>query len=145
MTGAAGDAIGREAIAALLPHAGAMCLLESVVAHGGQSIQCVARSHRDLDNPLRRDGRLAALHLAEYAAQAMAVHGALVAGGRARPGLLAALRDIRLHAAFIDDVDAELFIDATRRVVQNDGSLYEFHVHAGGRLLAEGRISIAFR
>jgi predicted hotdog family 3-hydroxylacyl-ACP dehydratase len=144
MTSAATGVIDREALAGLVPHAGNMCLLERVVAHDEQSIQCAARSHRNPDQPLRRDGRLSALHLAEYAAQAMAVHGALAAGGKARPGLLAALRDLRLHAAFIDDVEAELVIDAIRRVVQKDGSLYEFRVHAGGRLLAEGRISIAF-
>ena len=135
--------IGRGAILELVPHAGRMCLLECVLEHGEQSIRCRARSHRDPDHPLRRDGRLAALHLAEYAAQAMAVHGALMAGGRARPGMLAALRDIRLHAAFIDDIEADLLIEATRRIAQADGSLYEFRTLAGDRLLAEGRISIA--
>ena len=144
MTGTAGGVIDREVLVGLVPHAGNMCLLERVVGHDEQSIQCAARSHRDPNHPLRRDGRLSALHLAEYAAQAMAVHGALAAGGKPRPGMLAALRDLRLHATFIDDVGPELVIDATRRVVQKDGSLYEFRVHGDGRLLAEGRIAIVF-
>jgi len=144
MSGTAGSVIGREALAGLVPHAGSMCLLERVVSHGEQSIRCAAGSHRNVDHPLRRDGRLAAVHLAEYAAQAMAVHGALAAGGKPRPGMLAALRDIHLHAGFIDAIQSELLIDATRRIVQNDGSLYEFRVHGDGQLLAEGRIAIVF-
>jgi predicted hotdog family 3-hydroxylacyl-ACP dehydratase len=143
MTGAANETIGREALARLVPHAHLMCLLERVVSHGEHSIQCVAESHRRADNPLRRDGRLAALHLVEYAAQAMAVHGALTAGGKVRPGMLAALREIRLHAAFIECVESELVIEAIRRYVQPAGSLYEFRVQGDGRVLAEGRIAIA--
>jgi predicted hotdog family 3-hydroxylacyl-ACP dehydratase len=134
--------MNREALLGLVPHAGNMCLLERVVSHTEQAIRCEAVSHRDPRHPLRRDGRLAALHLAEYAAQAMAVHGALAAG-RARPGMLAALRDIRLEVSRIDDIAGDLGIDATRRIVQSDGSLYEFRVHGDGRLLAQGRIAIA--
>lgn len=136
--------IGHDAIRGLVPHAGGMCLLDSVLTHAESTIQCSARSHRDPANPLRRDGRLTALHLAEYAAQAMAIHGALAAGGKARPGMLAALREIHLRTAFIDQVESNLLIDATRRIMQPDGSLYEFRVQGDGQLLAEGRISIAF-
>lgn len=139
-----GTPIPREALLRLVPHAGSMCLLDKVVSHSEASIQCVAISHRDPHNPLRRDGQLAALHLAEYAAQAMAAHGALAAGGVARPGMLAAMRDIRLHIARLDTVASDLTIDATRRIAQGDGSLYEFRVQGDGHLLAEGRIAIAF-
>ena len=81
------------AVAALVPHAGSMCLLDRVLEHSDTTVRCAAVTHRAASNPLRRDGRLAALHLVEYAAQAMAVHGALIADGRARPDMLAALRD----------------------------------------------------
>jgi len=135
--------LGREALLGLVPHAGRMCLLERVISHAESGIQCAADSHRDPEHPLRRNGQLAALHLAEYAAQAMAVHGALTSGGVARPGMLAALRDIRLHLARIDHIGSDLLIEATRRIAQSDGSLYEFSVHGDGRLLGEGRIAIA--
>jgi predicted hotdog family 3-hydroxylacyl-ACP dehydratase len=137
-------ALARESIEPLVPHGGRMCLLERVDQHDERSIRCAAISHRDPQNPLCRDGRLAAVHLSEYAAQAVAVHGALAGGGQARPGMLAALRDIRLHVAFLQDLAADLLIEATRRIAQPDGSLYEFRVTAGGRLLAQGRLAISF-
>ncbi len=126
----------------LIPHAGRMCLLDRVIAHSEHDIECAARSHRAPDHPLRRDGQLAALHLVEYAAQAMAAHGALRSGGVQR-GMLAAVRDIRLHVGRIDDIDTELNVKATRRIAQTSGSLYDFSIRGGGRLLCEGRIAIA--
>jgi predicted hotdog family 3-hydroxylacyl-ACP dehydratase len=121
-----------------------MCLLDRVTGHSEQSIQCTTDTHRNPDNPLRRAGQVSALHLAEYAAQAMAVHGALTADGNARPGMLAALRDIRLQVERIDTIEAELIVRATRRLAQLQGSLYDFSVHSEGRLLCEGRTAIAF-
>lgn len=126
----------------LIPHAGNMCLLERVVAHSAHSIQCATRSHTDPAHPLRRDGRLSALHLVEYAAQAMAAHGALLSGGAQR-GMLATVRDVRLQVDRIDDIDSELLVDATRLLAQSNGSLYDFSVHGDGMLLCEGRIAIA--
>ena len=127
----------------LIPHAGSMCLLDRVVGHSQHGIECATRSHMAPDHPLRRDGQLSALHLVEYAAQAAAAHGALNAGGAQR-GMLAALRDVRLHVDRIDDIRAELRIHAMRRLSQAGGSLYDFRAHADGRPLCEGRIAIAF-
>jgi predicted hotdog family 3-hydroxylacyl-ACP dehydratase len=86
---------------------------------------------------------LSALHLAEYAAQAMAAHGALQAGGEAQPGMLAALREVKLHVEHIHDIAGTLCVRAARRLARPEGSLYAFTVHADGRLLGEGRIAIA--
>ena len=137
----------REHLLKLVPHAGNMCLLDRVIAHSEHDIECTTRTHAHPDHPLRRDGRLSALHLVEYAAQAMAAHGALRSGG-AQPGMLAALREIHLHVERIDTIESELAIRATRRLIQNtgqtSGSLYDFSVRGGGRLLCEGRIAIAF-
>lgn len=135
--------LAQDELRKLIPHAGSMCLLDRVLDFSGDEIRCSARSHADPANPLRREGVLSALHLAEYAAQAMAAHGALSAGGRAQPGMLAALRDIRLHVEYIQDIGGELTIHARRRLAQRDGSLYDFSVTADGRVLAEGRIAIA--
>ncbi len=135
--------MNRERLLQLIPHAGRMCLLDRVTAYSDHDIECTTGTHRDPDNPLRRDGQLSALHLVEYAAQAMAAHGALLADSIAQPGMLAALRDIRLHVDRIDTLDADLTVYATRRLAQRDGSLYDFSVHAGERLLCEGRIAIA--
>ena len=61
----------------LIPHAGAMCLLDEVVEWDAQRLHARSATHQQPDNPLRADGRLHAVNLCEYAAQAMAVHGAL--------------------------------------------------------------------
>ena len=75
-------------IAALLPHAGTARMIERVVRWDAQTIVAATSRHRAPDNPLRKDGRLAAVHLAEFGAQAMAIVGQLalrVTAGAAHP------------------------------------------------------------
>src|SRR5438477_10019321 len=103
-------------IRTLIPHSGSMCLLDSVTQWDDRSIVCVTNTHRDPANPLRRAGRLSALHAFEYGAQAAAVHGGLRArsvGATATPGYLVALWNARLYATHVDDIDVRvvLFID----------------------------------
>ena len=100
--------LARDAIAALIPHQGAMCLLDRVIEWDKDRVVLATSTHRAADNPLRVDGRLRAVHLCEYGAQAMAVHGGLSAqadGKTARPGFLVSLRDVKLHVDFIDALD----------------------------------------
>jgi predicted hotdog family 3-hydroxylacyl-ACP dehydratase len=79
----------------LVPHAGEMCLLTRIVNVGERDIECVTDSHRSASNPLRRDGSLAAFHLAEYGAQAMAAHGGLKdPRAKERGGMLVSIRDL---------------------------------------------------
>jgi predicted hotdog family 3-hydroxylacyl-ACP dehydratase len=130
---------------ALIPHAGDMCLLERIVSAGDSQIACATHSHRSPSNPLRRAGKLAALHLAEYGAQAMAVHGGLhSAGEAARGGMLVAIRDLQLRVERVDDIDSELLVQAVKLVAHSGGRIYSFSVHAGERELATGRVSVMF-
>jgi len=62
----------------LLPHAGAMRLLDSVQRWDASSITCRASSHKHCENPLRFDGCLPAVTGLEYAAQAMGIHTGLL-------------------------------------------------------------------
>src|SRR5262245_2579269 len=97
----------REAIAALIPHQGLMCLWEEVLEWDEQRIVLRSHGHRDPRHPLRSGDRLHAVHLCEYGAQTMAVHGGLLAsrhGAVARPGVLVALRGVQLQVARIDDL-----------------------------------------
>ncbi|HMX23550.1 MAG TPA: 3-hydroxylacyl-ACP dehydratase, partial [Accumulibacter sp.] len=98
--------LDRDWIAAHIPHQGTMCLLDAVVDWSPTAIRCLARSHATLDNPLRADGRLGAACGIEYAAQAMAVHGALLAGidDPPRQGYLTSVRAVSLHVARLDDL-----------------------------------------
>lgn len=135
----------RDAIAALIPHQGGMCLLEHVVEWNAQSIRLTTSSHVSATNPLRSAGRLRAVHLCEYGAQAMAVHGGLVAqatGGRADPGLLVSLRDVKLYCDYVDDRAGELTIEA-HRLLEGGGSWqYRFTVKHADTVLAEGRAAV---
>lgn len=72
--------LSRERIERLLPHRGAMCLLDEVIEWAPRSIRCAASSHRDPANPLRGPLGLSSMAGIEYGAQAMALHGALSAG-----------------------------------------------------------------
>jgi predicted hotdog family 3-hydroxylacyl-ACP dehydratase len=140
--------INKAEIRSLIPHSGLMCLLDNVIRWDDQSIDCISDTHRDPANPLRRDGRLSALHAFEYGAQAAAVHGGLrarSAGSTAPPGYLAALRDARLHATRLDDVASPLQIFAKHLFGDGANTVYECRISAGDRLIAEGRVSIILR
>ena len=137
--------LAREAIEALVPHAGAMCLWDEVIDWNGATIRLRARNHRDPAHPLRSDDRLRALHLCEYGAQAMAVHGGLLArerGGVAPPGMLVALRGVALHVARIDDLPGALDCEAEALVASDTAQQYRFAIHHAGTLLAEGRAAV---
>jgi predicted hotdog family 3-hydroxylacyl-ACP dehydratase len=130
----------------LVPHAGAMCLLSRIVRADEREIVCAATSHCSPDNPLRRAGRLAALHLAEYGAQATAVHGGLSdPSAKTRGGMLVAIRDFTLSIDRLDDIDGELTVSATKLVANADGQIYSFAVSGGGRELGRGRVSVIFQ
>ena len=122
-----------------------MCLLDSVVAWDRQRIQCRASSHRTADNPLRAHGRLGAACGIEYAAQAMAVHGALLAPADstgARAGVLVSVRATQLHVPRLDDIAADLLVEATCVTRSENNVLYQFSIRAAGRLLLEGRAAV---
>lgn len=131
-------------IAARIPHHGSMCLLDAVSAWDADRITCVATSHRAADNPLRSGGRLGALTGIEYAAQAMAVHGALLAAADAppAPGFLGSARGVDCRVSRLDDIDAELVVEAERLSADDRTLLYAFTLSAAGRTLLAGRASV---
>ncbi|HEY1588744.1 MAG TPA: phosphotransferase, partial [Rhodanobacter sp.] len=129
--------------ASLIPHAGTMCLLDAVQAWDERTIHAVSASHARMDNPLRSADGLHAVHLAEYGAQAMAVHGALLARARglnpARPGRLVSLRDVQLFEEYVDRLDGTLDVHAECLYADDSGAQYTFRVEYRGRVLASGR------
>jgi predicted hotdog family 3-hydroxylacyl-ACP dehydratase len=137
--------IRRAELMALIPHQFGMCLLDRVLAWDAQAIHAASASHRDPANPLRGGGGLAALHLCEYGAQAMAVHGGLLAaaaGGRARPGLLVSLRAVELAVDTLDDCADELQVHAAVLHADAAGWQYEFRIEHRGQVLARGRAAV---
>ena len=130
-----------------IPHQDGMCLLDEVLSWDLTRTQCRSSTHRSAENPLRAHGRLGAACGIEYAAQTMAVHGALVAsatGARAPPGFLASVRGVRLNIDRLDVFEADL-VTAVERVAGDERTaLYEFSVSADGVVLLTGRAAIAF-
>lgn len=135
-------------IARRIPHQGSMCLLDSVSAWDPQHIVCQASSHHAPDHPLRAYGRLGAACGVEYAAQAMAVHGTLVAESLAgtnatatppRAGYLASVRSVTLFVERLDTVAGDLSIRADRLTGDDNTVLYSFAVQAGDQPLLSGR------
>ena len=130
-----------------------MCLLARLQAWDAQRIVCTATNHRDAEHPLRTRSGLLAPCAIEYAAQAMALHGALIgqaAGTPATPGYLASARGVQLHVLRLDDLPLagrgnqadELRIEATRQAGDARQILYAFNVSHAGRPVAEGRAAV---
>ena len=154
---AAGAGLDHDAIAARIPHAGPMCLLDQAVSWDESRIECTAfaRPPRHPDaaarsgpeasvaaHPLAQDGRLPATAAIEYAAQAMALHGRLLQEGAtdAAPtrGFLAGLRSVRLHCRWIADESGPLTVRVTRFAGDDVQVLYDFEVRAA-EPIAQGR------
>ena len=144
-------ALDRAWIARHIPHQGDMCLLDEVVTWNPVRVQCRSSTHRDATNPLRAHNRLAAVCGIEYAAQAMAVHGALIASRLTSPtqsatvaGYLASVRNVNLYVDRLDDIEGDLV--ATAELVTGDEHtvLYDFTVSTGERVLLAGRATIVF-
>ncbi len=132
-------------IARLIPHQGDMCLLAVVTQYDPQSITCRATSHRLVTNPLRENGLLHSVCGVEYAAQAMAIHGTLISGQTDKPprgGRLAGVRSLDLKVNRLDDIKADLEINATQLMGNENSMVYSFTVAAAGRNLLEGKATI---
>jgi predicted hotdog family 3-hydroxylacyl-ACP dehydratase len=122
-----------------------MCLLDQVLSWDAQRIECASATHRAIDHPLRAYDRLGAACALEYAAQAMAVHGALLQPQSARAagfGMLASARALELYVTRLDEVPDDLIIRAQCEQADARGARYSFTVSAAQGLLAQGRASL---
>ncbi|NKE47748.1 3-hydroxylacyl-ACP dehydratase [Roseomonas frigidaquae] len=129
-------------IARLVPHQGAMCLLDRALGWDATSIQCETDRHRDVANPLRRDGLLPAICGLEFALQAMALHGALTAGAAQPVGFVSSLREVALEVTRLDHLPGPLHIEATALVAESGGFIYRFAISHDGAALLHGRAAI---
>lgn len=133
------------AVASLVPHRGSMCLLQRVIEWDDQHVVLATATHRSSTNPLRSNGRLRALHLCEYGAQAMAAHGGLrstVSGIQPKPGMLVSLRAVRFGREYIEDLPGELRVEAVCLQADAASLQYRFTVTHDSDVLAEGRAAV---
>jgi predicted hotdog family 3-hydroxylacyl-ACP dehydratase len=153
--------MNRPWIEARIPHQGRMCLLDEVVEWDPHHVRCRTVTHRAPDNPLRSHERLGVACGIEYAAQAMALHGALAggattadgativggatgagAGGPSRVGLLAGVRDVRFNVLRLDDIENDLICEVAHLAGDSLTALYEFALLDRDRILLSGRASV---
>jgi predicted hotdog family 3-hydroxylacyl-ACP dehydratase len=138
----------RALIAQLIPHQGAMSLLDHIASWDDANIVATSATHRSAAHPLRENGRLRAVHLCEYGAQAAALHGGLVAraaGSRAAPGYLVSLRGVSFACRHIDDLEGDLQICAELLLLDSGSWQYSFAASHAGTALASGRLAIIRR
>lgn len=135
--------LDKNDICALIPHQGAMCLLDEVLSWDASRVLCRSHSHLSKDNPLCSEGRLRAVCGVEYAAQAMALHGALLSAGPIAAGYLVSVRNLRLHVSYLDDLHDPLTVDARRLMGGAEGLVYEFTVSARNDTLLSGRLTVS--
>jgi predicted hotdog family 3-hydroxylacyl-ACP dehydratase len=132
----------------LLPHTGRMRLIDRIVSYDEQRIVCESDSHRAEDHPLADNGVLSILCGLEYGAQAMAIHGALLAAGtgpsrdRPRHGYLVAISDLRWSVERLDQCAAPLNIEAVSEFRSDNQVAYRFEIRASGTLLLSGHASV---
>jgi predicted hotdog family 3-hydroxylacyl-ACP dehydratase len=125
-----------------VPHADAMCLLDTVTSWDAASIVCEALAP-DTRHPLARTPGVPTVAAIEYAAQATAVHGSLLEdNGQPRAGMLAKISDVELAPGFIDGA-LSIRADLLSRVAS--GCMYSFTVHDARRCCARGRLVVALQ
>lgn len=137
--------IEHDELCSLIPHSFDMCLLERVEFWNEDQIVCYSNSHLSSTNPLRREQTLSSIHLLEYAAQAMAVHGGLHGrkkGIKMTEGYLAALRDVNIHLCELSDIKSELRIEAKKILSQDGNMIYTFSASSAETELASGRATV---
>ncbi|MCK6432940.1 MAG: hydroxymyristoyl-ACP dehydratase [Aquabacterium sp.] len=137
--------LDRAGILARIPHQGRMALLDALCDWSPAHVHCTATGHTDANHPLRTPGGLLAPAAIEYAAQAMALHGALVAPpqGSPTPGYLASVRQVRLSVATLHDRPGPLHVRAQRLAGDERQVLYTFEVSdSDGVCLADGRATV---
>lgn len=137
--------IEHDELCSLIPHSFDMCLLDRVEFWDEDKITCYSNSHHLSSNPLRRESQLSSVHLLEYAAQAMAVHGGLhdrEQGKQMTEGYLAALRDVNIELCSVNNVETELKVEANKILSQGGNMIYEFTVTSAKTNLASGRATV---
>ena len=140
--------LNQKEIETLIPHSGAMSLLNEVLKWDEDHIVCLANYHRSKHNPLRNENALSSVCGVEYAAQAMAVHGALSKSDpdeEPRPGYLASIKNLDLLVSSLDDIESDLVIEAEFLMRDKEFLVYQFRVLSEDLNLLSGRAIISIK
>lgn len=133
--------LNREQIAALIPHGSAMCMLDEVVAWDSEQIHCRSTGFASPDNPLFERDQLPSVLLIEYAAQAAAIHSALLAPATevARSAYIGAVKQLELVKPLSDN-QAAIDIEAICLLNNNGGAIYAVVAQQRGEVLMRSQL-----
>jgi predicted hotdog family 3-hydroxylacyl-ACP dehydratase len=121
-----------------------MVLLDQLVRYDETHIVCEAAAPT-ANHPLARAERVPAVAAVEYAAQAAALHGALLDGNsEPRHGVLAKLSEVALIGGLLEAASGAITVQAELLVRGLSGCMYSFSVHDEQGWGARGRLLIAF-
>jgi predicted hotdog family 3-hydroxylacyl-ACP dehydratase len=141
--------LDKAGITKRVPHSGAMCLLDRVVSWNSDTIH--AQADEPANHPLAINGQVDSTTAIEYAAQAMAAHGALLgelAIAQGQPtrtptmGFLASVRSVICHKPFIGTEHFPIEIVATRVAGTDSPVSYEFEVSHNDATLVSGKATV---
>ena len=122
-----------------------MILIDRVVEWDDSRIRCAAISHLAADNPLRGADGLDVFAGVEYAAQAAALHGALLSKAAApRRGVLASVKNVSAATKWLNEATGELLIEATLLHGDPAGGVFSFSLMHAGQLLLQGQFTLMY-
>lgn len=137
------QSLSQQELCSRLPHAGSMCLLDSVIDHDENSIRCASTTHLNPANPLRNREGLGSLNGIEYAAQAMAIHRSLLQESiSGQKGYLVGVRNIKVTQQWLDQQTDELIIEANLLGASDEGAIYNFSLSSAQDQIISGRVII---
>ena len=125
----------------MLPHGDELCLIDGIETQSDEGIVCTANSHRDAANPYRIDDRLPWPIAIEYAAQAMALHGAGT-GAAGGTKVIGAVRGLQTSGRDLDAYVEPLEIHARVKVAGAASAVYSFVVAAGSEQVCKGTLTL---
>ncbi len=143
--------LDEPAIRNLLPHSADMCLIQTLLEWTPEHAICETLTHTHRPHPLADGDRLGSANLIEYAAQCMALHGALLGQQAGSPdaaagshGVLAGVRKVNLKVADLSLIGEPLALRVSLLSGDSKTAIYDFSVNAGDKLLADGRATVMF-
>ncbi len=140
----------KSQICQLLPHSGTMCLIDEIVSWDKEMLVAKTMSHTELKNPLTNEDSLNSIHGVEYAAQAMALHSALIKSEKMEQtktrGYLASVKNINILQEYLfekqgDDI-TPLLIKVFVLMAGSQGFSYQFEILKGDQVYISGKITI---
>ncbi len=138
--------MSKQQLCELIPHEGNMSLLDSVEKFDENQIICLSSTHKQKNNPLRESSRLGCVNGIEYGAQAIAVHGGLMAQENnyelPRSGFLVQVKELEFTDCDLSALPGDLTIQAQPILFDQSSMIYTITIEHKHDKLMQGRLMI---